>query len=99
GIEIEQQENDEQRYGQYDLQPLFYPLHRFVLAAPDQLIPSRNAYLLADCIFCVCDIAADVAAADVYVYVTTQTAIFIANHTRSSFQRNTCDLCQRNLCA
>src|SRR6266702_2483480 len=38
GIEIQQQENDEQRDGNDQFQPLGYALHEFILSAPHQFV-------------------------------------------------------------
>ena len=97
GVEVEQQKHDEQRDGQDDLQSLFHALHRLVLAAPFQLVASRNADFLRDYPFGIGDVAADIAAGDIHVNVAAETAIFIPDHARPGLDPDVGDLPHRYL--
>src|SRR5271166_2330772 len=92
GVEVEQQEDDEQRDRQYDLQPLFHPLHRLILTAPYELVAGGHANLLGNHPLCLFYVTADVAAGYIYVHITTETPIFIADHARPGLDRDVSDL-------
>src|SRR6266436_2092923 len=94
---VEQHKDDKKDDRQNELQPLFGPEFELVLAGPFVSKAGRQVKFLLEQISRLCDEAAVVFGVQIDVHVAGQGTVFIADHGRSSRERDFCDIGDWNL--
>ena len=99
GVEIKQQEHDEDRDGDHQGQSLADALEVLILAAPTQAVTRwqvRFHFLMNDVAGLV-HVAAQVAPGHIHVHVTAEQTVFVANHSRALHHADVRELGHWNL--